>query len=144
MSAPAAIAVVRRSTEEVQSKGDFALFDRLFAADYIDYTPQPGFPADREGTRALYQALRTAFPDFRAEIHFQFSDGDRVATYKTYHGTHDGPFMGLPPSGRKVRFHSVDVMRVRNGQIVAHWGVGDLLGLMQQLGVVAPLSLESK
>lgn len=138
-----AITVVRRNTEQVQSKGDFALFDRLFPDDYVDHTPQPGFPATKDGTRALYRALRTAFPDFRAEIHFQFSDGDRVATYKTYHGTHDGPFMGRPPSGKQVRFDSVDVMRIRGGQIVAHWGVGDLLGLLQQLGVVQTLSLDT-
>jgi steroid delta-isomerase-like uncharacterized protein len=139
----AAIVVVRRNTEEVQSKGDFALFHHLFADDYADHTPQPGFPATKDGTRALYQTLRAAFPDFRAEIHFQISDGDRVATYKTYHGTHDGPFMGRPPSGKRVRFDTVDVMRVRDGQIVAHWGVGDLLGLLQQLGVVPSLSLDT-
>jgi len=138
-----AIRVVRRNTEEVQSKGDFALFDRLFAEDYVDHTPQPGFPATKDGTRALYRALRAVFTDFRAEIHFQFSDGDRVATYKTYRGTHDGPFMGRQPSGKQVRFDTVDVMRVRDGQIVAHWGVGDLLGLLQQLEIVQPLTLDS-
>ena len=138
-----AIRVVRRNTEEVQSKGDFALFDRLFAEDYVDHTPQPGFPATKDGTRALYRALRAVFTDFRAEIHFQFSDGDRVATYKTYRGTHDGPFMGRQPSGKQVHFDTVDVMRVRDGQIVAHWGVGDLLGLLQQLEIVQPLTLDS-
>jgi len=137
-----AIAVVRRNVEEVQSKGDFALFDRLFAEDYVDHTPQPGFPPTKDGTRALYGALRAAFPDFRVEIHFQFSDGDRVAIYKTYRGTQDGPFMGRQPSGKRVCFDSVDVMRVRDGQIVAHWGVGDLLGLLQQLRIVQPLTLD--
>jgi steroid delta-isomerase-like uncharacterized protein len=139
----AAIAVVRRNTEEVQGRGDFALFEQLFAADYVDRTPQPGFAANRDGTKALYRALRTAFPDFHAVIHFQFSDGDRVATFKTYHGTHEGPFMGRLPTGRAIEFETVDVMRVRDGQIVEHWGVGDLLALLQQLGVVPALSLSS-
>src|SRR5262249_61636625 len=57
--------------------------------------------------------------------------------------SHDGPFMGRPRSGKQVRFDSVDVMRVRDGQIVAHWGVGDLLGLLQQLGIVPPLTLDT-
>ena len=133
------IAVVRRSIEEIQNKGDFALFDELFAEDYVDHTPQRGFSATREGTRALYRALRAAFPDLSVETHFQLADGDRVTSYKTYRGTQLGPFMGRPPSAKPMRFDSVDVMRVRGGRIVAHWGVGDLLGLVQQLGIIEPL-----
>jgi predicted ester cyclase len=131
-----AIAVVRRNTEEVQGRGDFALFERLFAPDFIDHTPQRGFGADREAVRALYCAMRTAFPDFHPEIHFQFAAGTMVTTYKTYHGTHSGPLLGHAATGKRVRFDSVDVMKVVDGRIVAHWGVGDLLGLMIQIGAV--------
>jgi hypothetical protein len=78
----AAKAVVRRNTEEVQSKGNFELFDELFADDFVDRTPQPGRTTDKAGVRALYRVLREAFPDFRAEIHWQTADGDMVTTYK--------------------------------------------------------------
>ena len=44
--------------------------------------------------------------------------------------------MGHAATGKRVRFDSVDVMQVEAGRIVAHWGVGDLLGLMIQIGVV--------
>ncbi len=67
-----------------------------------------------EVARYLYRTSRAAFPDFHAEIHWQISDGDRVTTYKTYHGTHEGTFWGLAPTGRKVHFEAVDVMRLRN------------------------------
>ena len=135
MSSDPGIAVVRRNTEEVQGRGNFEVFEELFAFDFVDHTPQPGgFTPDRDGARNLYRTLRAAFPDFHAEIHFQISDGDRVTTYKTYHGTHKGTFAGLAPTGRKVHFETVDVMRVRNGKITEHWGVANLLSLMQQLG----------
>ena len=128
MSSDAGIAVVRRNTEEVQSRGNFEVFEELFATDFVDHTPQPGgFTPDRDGARNLYRALRAAFPDFHAEIHWQISDGDRVTTYKTYHGTHEGTFWGLAPTGRKIHFETVDVMRVRNGKITEHWGVANLL-----------------
>jgi predicted ester cyclase len=124
MSSEAGIAVVRRNTEEVQSRGNFEVFEDLFAADFVDHTPQPGgFTPDRDGARNLYRALRAAFPDFHAEIHWQISDGDRVTTYKTYHGTHQGTFWGLAPTGRRIHFETVDVMRVHNGKITDHWGV---------------------
>jgi steroid delta-isomerase-like uncharacterized protein len=136
----AAKAVVRRNTNEVQGQGNFALFDELFADDFVDHTTQPGTTPDKAGVRKLYGYLREAFPDFHAEIHWQLADGDRVTTYKTYHGTHAGDFLGIAPTHRKIHFETVDVMRVQNGHITDHWGVGNLLSLMQQIGGWTPPS----
>ena len=130
----AAKAVVRRNTEEVQGEGNFELFEELFADDFVDHTPQPGGTADKAGARNLYRRLRAAFPDFHAEIHWQRADGDVVTTYKTYHGTHQGEFLGIAPTGRRVRFETVDAMRVTNGRITELWAVANLFSLMQQLG----------
>ena len=132
----AAKAVVRRNTEEVQGRGNLAVFEELFADDFLDHTPQPGRTPDKDGARQLYKTLRTAFPDFHADIHWQLADGDRVTTYKTYHGTHKGEFFGIAPTGRKIAFETVDVMRVRDGKIAEHWGVANLFSLMQQLGAL--------
>jgi steroid delta-isomerase-like uncharacterized protein len=140
MSAEAAKAVVRRNTEEMQSKGNFDIFEEVFADDFVDHTPQPNMIPDKAGVRGLYRSLRAAFPDFRAEIHWQAADGDLVTTFKTYHGTHEGAFLGVAPTGRKVHFETVDVMRVRNGRIAEHWGVANLFSLMQQLGALPAMS----
>jgi steroid delta-isomerase-like uncharacterized protein len=134
--ADAAKAVVRRNTEEVQSRGNFEVFEELFADDFVDHTPQPNMTPNKEGVRDLYHKLRVAFPDFRADIHWQAADGELVTTYKTYHGTHQGMFLDVAPTGRKIHFETVDVMRVRNGKITDHWGVANLFSLMQQLGAL--------
>jgi steroid delta-isomerase-like uncharacterized protein len=127
-------AVVRRNTELVQGQGDFALFDELFDDDFVDHTPQPGAAADKAGVRILYGRLREAFPDFRPEIHWQTADGEIVTTFKTYHGTHLGDFLGIAPTGKAIRFETVDAMRVHNGKITEHWGVANLYSALQQLG----------
>jgi steroid delta-isomerase-like uncharacterized protein len=127
-------AVVRRNTQEVQTEGRFEVFEELFASDFVDHTPQFNGGTNKAAVAALYRGLREAFPDFRAEIHWQRADGDMVTTYKTYYGTHLGSFLGIAPTGTPIRFESVDVMRVRDGQISEHWGVGNLLSLMMQLG----------
>lgn len=129
----AAKAVVRRNTEEVQGRGNFDIFEEVFADDFLDHTPQPNCTPDKEGARGLYRALRAAFPDFHADIHWQTVDGEVVTTYKTYHGTHQGAFLGVAPTGRKIYFETVDAMRVHNGKITEHWGVANLFSLMQQL-----------
>lgn len=126
-------AVVRRNTEEVQGGGDFALFDQLFADDFVDHTPQPGTTPDKAGVLALYQRLRDAFPDFRPEIRWQTVDGDIVTTYKVYHGTHNGDFLGIAPTRKHIQFETVDAIRVRDGKITGHWGVANLYSVLQQL-----------
>jgi len=137
-SSEAAKAVVRRNTEEVQGKGSFDVFDQLFADDFVDHTPQPATTPDKAGVRKLYTYLREAFPDFHAEIHWQLADDECVTTYKTYHGTHEGPLLGIAPTHRTIHFETVDVMRVHDGKITEHWGVGNLLSLMQQIGAWSP------
>jgi steroid delta-isomerase-like uncharacterized protein len=131
--------VVRRNTEEVQGRGNWPLFNELFADDFFDHTPQPGGTRDKAGVLALYKRLREAFPDFTPEIHWQRVDGDVVTTFKTYHGTHRGNFLGIAGTGTKVSFETVDAMRVVNGKITEHWGVANLYSVLQQLGAIAPL-----
>ena len=72
------MAVVQRSTEEVQSQGNIDVFEELFANDFVDHTPQPGMTTDKAGVRDLYRSVRVAFPDFHAQIHWQLADGNRL------------------------------------------------------------------
>lgn len=131
----AAIAVVRRNTEEVQGKGNFAIFDEVFSEDFLDHTPQPNMVPNKEGVRGLYAGLRKAFPDFHAVIHWQTADGNLVTTFKTYYGTHKGTFLGIEPTGKTIQFETVDAMRVVDGKITEHWGVANLYSLVGQLGL---------
>jgi predicted ester cyclase len=127
--------VVRRLIEQVQSSGDFVVFDELFHPDFIDHTPFPGYPPTKEGARRIYQTFRTGFPDFSAAVHLQVVEDGRVTSFKTYSGTHLGPFMGLRPTGRTVAFPIMDIVEVRRGRITAHWGVPHVMVLLEQLGV---------
>jgi hypothetical protein len=54
----------------------------------------------------------------------------------TMSGTHEGPLMGMPPTGRAVRQDHMHFVRYRDGKAVEHWGVRDDLGMMQQMGVI--------
>lgn len=130
-----ALALVNRLITEVQSGGDFALFEVLFDPAFIDHTPFPGYSPDKDGARAIYRTFRTGFPDFRAEVHLQVVQDGRVVSFKTYRGTHLGVFMGLEPTGREIAIPIMDIVEVRDGRITAHWGVPDSLTLFRQLGV---------
>jgi steroid delta-isomerase-like uncharacterized protein len=127
--------VVRRFNDEFVSQNNLDSFKQVMALDIVDHNAIPSFPAGAAGVRQLFDVYRMAFPDLRAEVHDQIAEGDKVATRKTFHGTHLGPLMGIPPTGKKVAINVIDIVRVVNGQITEHWNVVDQLGLLQQLGV---------
>ena len=80
--------------------------------------------------------FRQAFPDSYSAIEVMIAEGDKVATRKTFYGTHQGEFMGIPPTGRQVSIALIDIVRVADGKVMEHWSMGDSLGMMQQLGVI--------
>ena len=59
-----------------------------------------------------------------------------MVTRKVFHGTHEGQLMGIPPTGREVEIHVIDIVRLEDGRIVEHWNIVDRLGLLQQPGAI--------
>ena len=136
MSAEDNKALVRRFVDEVQSGGNIDLIDEVCSPGFVNHSAPPEIPADREGLKILTAMFRGAFPDSHFTIENMVAEGDKVATRKTFHGTHGGDFMGMPPTGRVVSMGLIDIVRVSDGRVVEHWAMGDSLGLMQQLGVI--------
>ncbi len=133
VSGDSAKAVVRRSIDELLNNGQFDSFDDIFADDFVDHTPPLGSTAGRTATRNWYLDLRAAFPDLYVEMHWQVALGDVVTSFSTFQGTHSGAFLDAKATGAKVRFDSVDVMRVHDGKIREHWGAANLFSLAKQL-----------
>jgi predicted ester cyclase len=44
--------------------------------------------------------------------------------------------MSLPPTGKSITMTGIELFRIENGQIAELWGEANLLGLMQQLGIL--------
>src|SRR4028118_86583 len=129
-------ALVRRFVDEVQSGGNVALIDEICSPELVNHSAPPGIPADREGVKIVTAMFRGAFPDSYFTVEDMMAEGDKVTTRKTFHGTHEGEFMGIPPSGRAVSMSLMDIVRITEGRVVEHWSMGDSLGMMQQLGVI--------
>ena len=139
MTAETNKATIRRIVEEIENRDNLALIDELLAPNFVNHTPAPGLPPDGEGIKQLLSMFRAAFPDGVMTIEDMIAEGDKVATRKTYRGTHQGQFLGLPPTGRHVSVGLIDMMCLVDGKVVEHWNVGDDLSLLQRLGVLPPL-----
>jgi predicted ester cyclase len=128
-------AIVRRFVDVVQNAGDLTALDELAAPGYVNHSAPPGLPADREGIKQMTAMFRQAFPDGRMTIEDMLAEGDRVATRKTFRGTHRGELLGIPPTGLPVAIGLIDIVRVVDGKVVESWSEVDNLHLLQQLGV---------
>jgi steroid delta-isomerase-like uncharacterized protein len=128
--------VIRRFVEEVQNKKNWDVYDELNDPEFVNHSAPPGIPSDREGGKIYLAAFLNAFPDCRFTVDDMIAEGDQVVTKKTFTGTHEAEFAGIPPTGKRVTLQFVDIMRVRDGRIVEHWLSMDQLSFMQQLGVI--------
>jgi len=116
--------------------GDIDQFIELLADDFVEHEQMLGLPAGREGTKQLFTMFQAAFPDMHWEAEDVLADGDKVATRVRVTGTNDGEFMGMPPTGRSVSVQVIDIVRFGEGGLaLEHWGVFDMMSMMQQLGV---------
>ena len=118
------------------SAGNLDVIDELVADDMIEHEEFPGLEPNKDGVRQFFALFRSAFPDLRMEAHEMVCEGDLVCARGTMMGTHQGEFMEMPPSGKRFEVHGFDMVRVRDGQFVEHWGITDMMSMMQQLGAM--------
>jgi len=127
--------LLRRFYEEM-SAGNLAVIDELVADDMVEHEEFPGVTPDKEGVKQVFATFRAGFPDLRMEPHEMVAEGDMVCARITISGTHQGEFMGMPPTGRRMEVDAIDLLRLRDGQMAEHWGVTDAMAMMQQLGAI--------
>jgi predicted ester cyclase len=126
-------AVMRRAYE-IMNAGNLAATDQVIAADLVEHEEMPGVAQGLEGFKQFMAMARGAFPDLRFTAQDMVTEGDKVAVRLTMSGTHRGEFLGMTPTGKQITVAAMDLVRIRGGKVVEHWGVTDQLGMMQQLG----------
>jgi steroid delta-isomerase-like uncharacterized protein len=131
--------VVRRLLEEVFNRGSTDLLTELVAADHVGHDPF-GDHYGPEGLRIAVVEYRVAFPDLRVTVEDLVTEGDKVVHRFTLWGTHAGPFMGIPPTGRVVTAAGIAIDRLAGGKVAESWVSLDALNLLRQLGAVQTLA----
>lgn len=121
--------VVRRFYAEVINERDLDAIDRLLTEDFTHDGEQRG----RDGQRQAVAAFLDGFSDLHDEIEILLAEGELVAAHQRWTGTHDGTFLGVAPTGRRIEFRSTAVLEIRDGMIAAARDVIDVMGLMTQL-----------
>jgi len=116
---------------EVLNAGEVSRIAEYTAPDFVDHR----YP-DRSGVEGSIRTLtdiRAAFPDINFTPEDVIAEGDRVVVRFTIRGTHRGEFMSIPPTGRKVSWSGINILRISKGKAVELWGEYDTPALMRQL-----------
>ena len=112
-------------------------FGDLLADDFVEHEVTPGLEPTKDGVKQFFSMYFAAFPDLRFTAEELLSAGDKAVGRFRATGTNSGEFMGMPATGKSVDVQGIDIIRFGDdGLAREHWGVFDVLGMMQQLGVV--------
>jgi predicted ester cyclase len=131
------IAVVRTLVERVVNGRDDAGLDEVLSDDFVAHDVGPGMPPGKDGMRALLRAWRRAFPDWHDTLEDVVAQHDLVVMRITASGTHLGPIAGIAPTGERVTWHMIEIVRVRDGRISEQWGQSDFGAVLAHLREVA-------
>ena len=126
--------IVRRGFEAVNQK-NLAVFDEILNPDVVVHSASTTMQG-LEAYKQFLSMLLTAFPDLHFTIEDIIAEGDTVVARYTTRGTHQGTYMGIPPTGKQVSGSGMFIDRIVNGKGIEQWFNSDTLGLLQQLGVV--------
>jgi steroid delta-isomerase-like uncharacterized protein len=136
MSKEVNLATLAKFAEAVNT-GKFDLFNEVVSIENIDHDPAQGQVPGPEGYRVFFSKLRSAFPDLSVTLETMVADDESIAIAYTLTGTQSGSFMGIAPTGRKVKIRGMQISKFKDGKMVERWGSSDELGMLQQLGVAA-------
>ena len=109
-----------------------SILDRMFSGDPTVFDDNAGL-ADVKKSSALIRA----FPDLTQTVVQQVVEGDKVATHSIMRGTNDGALFGRSPTGKRIEFQFLSVVRVEHDRIVAYNSAVDWLAILTQLGLFA-------
>jgi steroid delta-isomerase-like uncharacterized protein len=132
-------ATVRRF-HDATTTGDAELIshtiDELVEPDAVIQTPLPIEATGAQLLKEVFARLHRAFPDLHITIEDLIEEGDKIVSRNTVTGTHQGEYMGIPPTGKSVTYNEIFILRFTSGRIAETWGVVDVFSQMKQLGVI--------
>lgn len=102
-------------------------------ARFYGWAPEP---LNSDGYKGFMSALLAALPDSQVVVDDVIAEGDKVAVRHRLQGTHQAELQGVPATGRNVDVNGIVIFRIENGMIAEAWLNADIMGMMQQLGVV--------
>jgi len=95
-------------------------------------------PIGVEGMQQHLIDVRKTYHDLKMTIIRQYSDGDYVISEFIMEGTHSGEWLGMKPSGKKIRITGVNIDKVEDGKITEHGGAANTFEALFEANIICP------
>lgn len=133
--------ILNRFWEEVWDQGKLDVVDEIFHDNFVDHGLAPGLTKQGpEGAKEAVLQFRTGIPDLYLKVDHMVAEGDKVMTRWEAGGTHTGPLKSgrgvIPPTNKRAVVRGFTINRVEDGRIIDAWDNFDIMGMLQQLGVI--------
>ena len=84
---------------------------------------------------SYFEETRTAFPDQRNELIAMHHADGAVLVEAMLYGTHNGPFRGLPPTGREFEMRFLAIFVFEEDRLICERVYFDQATVLRQLGI---------
>ena len=133
--------IIQRFVEELWNARRLDVADQIFSEDCVTHQLRSGVSAEpaRRGPQAMKEHVSgwlMSFPDLHFSIEQTIAERDHVVSQLVMEGTHQGAWMGISPTGKKLQIRMITIHRIANGKIAEDWVLVESLGFFQQLGVL--------
>ena len=142
MSETQNVNTVMRFIENVCNKGKLDEIDDLFSQNIVWHGAAEEVSGLANFKESIKDTLKT-WPDINFKVQDSFSGDNKVVIRWTVTATHEGEFMGLPPSHEKFDTHGMEIFHFESGKIKEAWTVFDALTPAMKIGLVEPVALET-
>jgi len=136
-------AAIHRAIGEFNNSQDRSGYFDLYDSNSLQvHGFPPNLPSNFEGMGMFYDALWRAFPDSHLVINDLIVKGNKALSRYTFTGTQKGEFMGIPPSGKRVKVDGMTILHFDKSsssskkKCVERWNMAYMMGLMQQIGAI--------
>jgi predicted ester cyclase len=121
--------------DKMWSEGKLDVADEIIAPNHTMHIRGEGYQWDAEAVKKLVSGWLKAFPDLKFEVQDFIADGNKVAVLLHFTGTHQGELWGIAPTGKKIEYSEMLLIRCEKGKCVEEWGVYDALHMYRQRGM---------
>jgi steroid delta-isomerase-like uncharacterized protein len=133
--------IIKRFVEELWNARRLDVADQIFSEDCVTHQLRSSVLAEpaHRGPREMKEHVSgwlMSFPDLRFNIEQIITERDRVVSQLVMEGTHQGTWMGISPTGKRLQIRMITIHRIENGKIAEDWVLVESLGFFEQLGVL--------
>ncbi|WP_390577027.1 ester cyclase [Eisenbergiella tayi] len=112
---------------------------QFIAEDCVVKVGEQIIPVGIDGMKQHLVDVKKTYPDYTMKILKQYADGDYVISEFIMEGTHEGEWIGIKPTHKRLSFTGVDIDKVVDGKIAEHGGAVNTFDTLYEENLIKPV-----